>query len=93
MPQSRVSQHLSALRSFGVVEAEAEGREQFYRLRQPQMARWIADGIDFVAHRVGSVTDEDIASARAIWGLDDTADSSETGATRTQPPKPGSDKD
>lgn len=76
-----MSQHLSTLKAFGLVEAESEGREQFYRLRQPEMAQWIADGIDFVAHRVGNVTADDVASARAIWGLD-------TSDTISRPPNP-----
>lgn len=69
----RVSQHLSVLRSFGLVEAESEGREQFYRLTQPEIAEWIVGGVDFVAHRVGGISQDDISRARQLWGLTEAA--------------------
>lgn len=66
---SRVSQHLSVLRSFGLIEAEAEGREQYYRLLQPALAQWVVEGVDFVANRVGGVSDVEVRKARELWGL------------------------
>lgn len=69
LPGSRVSQHLSALRALGLVEAEARGREQFYQLRDPKLAVWVVEGIDFVANRIGGVDDDDIVRARELWGL------------------------
>lgn len=71
LPAPRISQHLAVLRTFGLVEAESEGREQFYRLTHPGVALWVADGVDFVAHRVGGVTDDEISRARELWGLPD----------------------
>ena len=68
---ARVSQHLSVLRSFGLVEAEPDGREQYYKLTQPEIAKWIVEGVDFVAHRVGGVSQADIGRARQLWGLTD----------------------
>ncbi|MEM9668857.1 MAG: metalloregulator ArsR/SmtB family transcription factor [Pseudomonadota bacterium] len=74
IPATRVSQHLSALRAFGLVASESEGREQYYHLTQPEIAKWIVDGVDFVAHRVGGISDEDISRARALWGLNEASD-------------------
>lgn len=45
---SRVSQHLSVLRSHRIVAERREGRHVFYRLLQPSMAKWIADGLPFL---------------------------------------------
>ena len=69
LPNSRVSQHLSALRTLGLVDAESRGREQFYQLRDPKLALWVVEGIDFVANRVGGVDTDDIVRARELWGL------------------------
>lgn len=69
LPTSRISQHLSALRALGLVDAEAQGREQFYSLTDPRLAHWVVDGIDFVANRVGGVDPDDVMRARELWGL------------------------
>lgn len=69
LPGTRISQHLAALRSLGLVTAEARGREQYYRLQDPKLAEWLVDGIVFVANRVGGVDADDINRARALWGL------------------------
>jgi DNA-binding transcriptional ArsR family regulator len=45
---SRVSQHLSVLRSHRIVAERREGRHVFYRLLQPSMAKWIVDGLQFL---------------------------------------------
>lgn len=67
---TRLSQHLGVLRSFGLIESESEGREQFYRLLQPELAKWVVQGVDFVANRVGGVSGNEIQRARELWGLD-----------------------
>src|SRR4051794_12474480 len=41
---SAVSQHLSVLRSHRLVAERREGRHVFYRLRQPELARWLSGG-------------------------------------------------
>lgn len=69
LPGTRVSQHLSALKALGLVEAESRGREQIYTLKDPKLAHWVVEGIDFVANRVGGVEDGDIVRARELWGL------------------------
>ncbi len=73
LPNTRVSQHLSALRVLGLVEAEANGREQVYQLKDPKLAHWLVAGIDFVANRVGGVGSDDITRARELWGLSSVA--------------------
>jgi DNA-binding transcriptional ArsR family regulator len=66
---SGVSQHLSVLRAHRLVAERRQGRHVFYHLPQPQLARWLLDGIDFLA---GSVDVADhvrlaIESVRAHW--------------------------
>lgn len=46
---SGVSQHLALLRAHRVVLERREGRHVFYRLRQPHLAAWLADGMEFLA--------------------------------------------
>lgn len=55
---SRVSQHLALLRTFRLVTERRQGRHVFYRLAAPELARWIARGLDFVG--------ADLAEAHAI---------------------------
>ncbi|MBZ2184571.1 MAG: metalloregulator ArsR/SmtB family transcription factor [Bryobacter sp.] len=45
---SRVSQHLSVLRSHHVVMERREGRHVFYRLLQPSLAQWLSNGLEFL---------------------------------------------
>ena len=66
---SGVSQHLSVLRAHRLVAERREGRHVYYHLRQPKLARWLLDGIEFVAGT--QVVAEDIRLAietmRARW--------------------------
>jgi len=73
LPTTRISQHLSAMRALGLVESEQRGREHLYHLRDPKLARWVVDGIDFVANRVGGVETGDIQRARDLWGLNSSS--------------------
>ncbi len=45
---SNVSQHLATLRAHRVVAEQREGRHVCYHLRNTQLARWLADGIQFL---------------------------------------------
>ncbi len=45
---SGVSQHLSVLRAHRVVAERREGRHVYYRLRQPELARWLLDATAFL---------------------------------------------
>ena len=69
---SGVSQHLSVLRAHRLVAERRQGRHVFYHLPQPKLARWLIDGIEFLA---GSVDVADhvrhaIANVRAQWADD-----------------------
>ncbi len=70
LPPTRLSQHLSVMRSLGLVEIESIGRERVYRLAQPGLAAWLIDGIEFVAHRIGRVSDHDVQQAKQLWAHD-----------------------
>ncbi len=67
--QSTVSQHLAVLRAYQVVRQRKEGHRVFYRLAQPELARWILDGLRFIENGLDSA--EEVRSAadkvRSIW--------------------------
>jgi DNA-binding transcriptional ArsR family regulator len=66
---SRVSQHLSVLRSHRVVVERREGRHVFYRLSHPRLARWLLDGLEFLSLDT-HIREVSIAveRSREIWG-------------------------
>ncbi len=66
---SGVSQHLSVLRAHRLVAERREGRHVFYHLRQPKLARWLVDGIEFVAGTQEVAADVRLAieTLRAQW--------------------------
>lgn len=64
---TRVSQHLAVLRANALVETEAHGQKRVYRLAQPELAAWLIEGIDFIAHRLGRANAEDIEQAKLLW--------------------------
>ena len=68
---SNVSQHLSILRAHRVVTERREGRSVFYQLKNPKMAEWLLEGLQFVAEE--QTTSEElrqaINSAREIWSV------------------------
>jgi DNA-binding transcriptional ArsR family regulator len=66
LPPSRLSQHLAVLRSLGLVELESIGQKRVYRLSQPGLALWLIEGIDFVAHRIGHVSNSDVQKAKQL---------------------------
>lgn len=45
---SGVSQHLSVLRAHRVVAERRQGRQVFYHIRHPKLARWLLAAFDFV---------------------------------------------
>lgn len=66
---SGVSQHLALLRAHRVVLERREGRHVYYRLRQPRLAAWLLEGMEFIA---GNPADyEEIRAAvekvRTLW--------------------------
>lgn len=70
LPPTRLSQHLAVLRSLGLVKLESVAQKRLYRLAQPQLAVWLIDGIDFVAHRIGRVSSADVQTAKQLWARD-----------------------
>ena len=66
---SGVSQHLSVLRAHRLVAERRQGRHVFYHLPQPKLARWLLDGIDFLAGSadVAEHVRQAIAIVRAQW--------------------------
>src|SRR5579862_1806111 len=69
---SGVSQHLSVLRAHRLVAERREGRHVYYHLRQPKLARWLVDGIEFVAgtQEVAEDVRAAIESMRAKWSTE-----------------------
>jgi DNA-binding transcriptional ArsR family regulator len=69
---SGVSQHLSVLRAHRLVAERREGRHVFYHLRQPKLARWLVDGIEFVAGTQEVAEDVRLAieTMRAKWATE-----------------------
>lgn len=76
---SRVSQHLSVLRSHRIVTERRDGRHVYYRLVQVKLAQWLHDGLNFLqeesAHQ--SEVQDALRKSRAMWsgsGSPDNAD-------------------
>ncbi|MEL6487693.1 MAG: metalloregulator ArsR/SmtB family transcription factor [Pseudomonadota bacterium] len=67
IPPTRASQHLAVLRAISLVETESHGQARVYRLAQPELALWLIDGIDFIAHRLGRASAKDIEHAKELW--------------------------
>ncbi len=64
---TRVSQHLGVLRAIALVETETHGQKRVYHLSQPELALWLIEGIDFIAHRLGRASPCDIEQAKQLW--------------------------
>lgn len=45
---STVSQHLSVLKAQKIVKYRKEGNRVFYRLSQPEIARWLLQGLAYI---------------------------------------------
>ncbi len=67
LPQARVSQHLSLMRAHRLVDESRDGRRHLYKLRQPEIADWIVEGLDFIVEPMRGVTQSDIRKARKLW--------------------------
>jgi DNA-binding transcriptional ArsR family regulator len=72
---SRVSQHLSLLRSHRLVKMRRDGRHVFYRLANPAIAQWLVLGLRFIEAEL--LRDDDIHAAveeaREAWSSDPDA--------------------
>lgn len=77
---SRVSQHLSLLRSHKIVTERRRGRNVLYRLVNPELSVWLLEALKFIEFRLQQ-TDEirsAVESARHAWFGEDS--DSETSA-------------
>jgi len=66
---SGVSQHLSVLRARRLVVERREGRHVYYRLLQPELARWLLEGLGLLEEnqKVADSIREAIRNAQEIW--------------------------
>ena len=67
LPQARVSQHIALMRAHRLLAETRDGRRHLYSLKQPEIADWILDGIDFIKDPMRGVTAEDFNEARTLW--------------------------
>lgn len=66
---SRVSQHLSVMRAHRIVAERRDGRHVFYRLVDPKLAQWLADGLEFLQNEAShqSEVQDALQKSRSLW--------------------------
>lgn len=71
---SRVSQHLSVMRSNRIVTERREGRHVFYRLLHPGMAKWLVEGLSFlsVEQQMSREISDAVDATVQMWSTPDT---------------------
>lgn len=82
---SRVSQHLSQLRSHRLVQERREGRHHYYRLVNPELAQWLLKGLRFIEAELANNKQihEAVEEVRSLWVQDgENAEASEAGTTQ-----------
>lgn len=67
IPATRVSQHLMLLRAFRVVTETSQGRRRIYTLALDDLPEYLLNGVDFVADRIGEVTQAQANDAKRLW--------------------------
>lgn len=67
LPATLISQHLSTLRAYRLVEERSDGRHRIYDLTIPGIAPWLVDGVDFVIDRYEEVSREQGEDAKRLW--------------------------
>lgn len=67
LPATRISQHLSTLKAYRLVDERSEGRHRIYSLTIKDIAPWLVDGVDFVVDRYEEVTPEQGEDAKRLW--------------------------
>ena len=69
---SRVSQQLSLLRNHNLVCTRREGRHVYYSLTEPELARWLLEGLEFIVSRLDKSKElrSAVEEARHVW-MDD----------------------
>jgi DNA-binding transcriptional ArsR family regulator len=66
---SRVSQHLSVLRTHRIVTERRDGRHVYYRILQARLASWLADGLEFLRDDVTHQSEmaDALRKSRTLW--------------------------
>lgn len=66
---SRVSQQLSLLRSHNLVKTRREGRRVHYSLVDPELARWLLEGLEFIVGRLDKTKEmrSAVEEVRHLW--------------------------
>lgn len=67
LPQTRISQHLSMLRAYRLVDERREGRHHFYTLAYPELASWVTSGIDILEAHPTALKPGQIEEVRELW--------------------------
>jgi DNA-binding transcriptional ArsR family regulator len=67
---SRVSQHLSIMRSHRIVMERRDGRHVFYRLREEELADWLQEGFRFLQMESDVMAEVNLAveQSKDLWG-------------------------
>lgn len=67
--QSRVSQHLSQLKSFPLVQEERDGKQVLYSLKQQKIATWALEGLEFIEQEFAAseTTLKALKNAKSHW--------------------------
>lgn len=67
---TRVSQQLSLLRSHRLVVERREGRHVYYHLEEPDLSRWLVEGVKFLERDANRQSDFHSAVVSAVdhWG-------------------------
>lgn len=66
---AKTSRQLALLRAHRLVQERQEGRHVFYRLADPAIAHWVADGLTFIqaSHTAAEDIREAAEKSRAAW--------------------------
>ncbi len=67
LPATRVSQHLSTLKAYRLVEERSDGRRRIYSLTVSEIAPWLVEGVDFVVDRYEEVSPSQGEDAKRLW--------------------------
>lgn len=69
---SKTSQNLAILRAHRLVTERREGRHVYYRLVDPDIARWVLDGLRFIEADLARIKQRQSAidEARQLWEPD-----------------------
>lgn len=68
----RVSQNMAVLRAHNLVAERREGRHVYYRLAHPTLARWVLEGLRFVApdQQQAEALRDAVETAVALWSAE-----------------------